>query len=55
VQKLADAINELASNYLKCRLMGQQGQAWFEEEFTINVHVQRLEKIYDQTIAKFHH
>lgn len=55
VQKLADAINELASNYLKCRLMGQQGQAWFKEEFTINVHVQRLEKIYDQTIAKFHH
>ncbi|WP_066377746.1 MULTISPECIES: glycosyltransferase family 4 protein [unclassified Anabaena] len=53
VQKLANAINELASNYLKCRLMGQQGQAWFQEEFTLDVHVQRLEKIYARTIAEF--
>jgi glycosyltransferase involved in cell wall biosynthesis len=53
IQQLATAINELATNYQKSRLMGEQGQAWFQTEFTIDVHIQRLAKIYSQTIANF--
>jgi glycosyltransferase involved in cell wall biosynthesis len=53
IQKLADAINELATNYHKSRLMGEQGRHWFEQEFTLDVHIQRLEKIYTKTIADF--
>ncbi|MBH8571947.1 glycosyltransferase family 4 protein [Nostocaceae cyanobacterium CENA369] len=54
IQQLAAAINELASNYQKSRHMGEEGQAWFQKEFTIDVHVQQLEKIYERTIAEFH-
>ncbi|BAY13427.1 glycosyltransferase family 4 protein [Calothrix sp. NIES-2098] len=54
IEKLAAAINELASNYAKTRLMGEQGQAWFQREFTIDVHIKRLEKIYEKTISDFH-
>ncbi|WP_016949043.1 glycosyltransferase family 4 protein [Anabaena sp. PCC 7108] len=53
IQKLADAINELATNYHKSRLMGEQGRHWFEQEFTLDIHIQRLEKIYTKTIADF--
>ncbi|MBW4560109.1 MAG: glycosyltransferase family 4 protein [Mojavia pulchra JT2-VF2] len=53
IKQLATAINELATNYAKTRLMGEQAQAWFQQEFTINVHIQRLEKIYAKTIADF--
>lgn len=54
IQQLAEAINDLASNYQKSRLMGEQGQAWFQQEFTIDLHIQRLEKIYKKTISEFH-
>ncbi|BAZ27753.1 group 1 glycosyl transferase [Cylindrospermum sp. NIES-4074] len=54
ISQLAAAINELATNYSLSHLMGTQGQAWFQAEFTIDVHVQRLEKIYAKTIADFH-
>ncbi|BAZ48250.1 group 1 glycosyl transferase [Nostoc sp. NIES-4103] len=54
IPKLAAAINELASNYQKSRDMGKEGKAWFEQEFTIDVHIQRLEKLYEKTIAEFH-
>ncbi|MBU7585852.1 MAG: glycosyltransferase family 4 protein [Nostoc sp. TH1S01] len=54
VAQLAAAINELATNYAKAKLMGETGQAWYQQEFTIDVHVQRLTKIYDKTIAEFH-
>ncbi|WP_017656146.1 glycosyltransferase family 4 protein [Fortiea contorta] len=53
-QQLAEAINQLAHNYQKSRLMGEKGQAWFQQEFTIDVHRQRLENIYEKTIAEFH-
>lgn len=53
VSQLAAAINELAANYSLSRLMGEKGQAWFQEEFTIDIHVKRLEKIYTKTIADF--
>lgn len=54
IPKLAAAINELASNYQKSRDMGEQGKTWFEQEFTIDVHIRRLEKLYEKTIAEFH-
>ncbi|MFM5900739.1 MAG: glycosyltransferase family 4 protein [Dolichospermum sp.] len=55
IQNLADAINELATNYHKSRLMGEQGQEWFQQEFSLDLHIQRLEKIYSQTITEFKH
>lgn len=54
VKKLAAAITELAQNYQKTRRMGEQGYTWFLEEFTIDTHVQRLQKIYEKSIAEFH-
>jgi glycosyltransferase involved in cell wall biosynthesis len=53
IQKLADAINQLATNYHQSRAMGEQGQAWFQQEFTLDIHIQRLETIYAKTIANF--
>ena len=52
-QKLADAINELAKNYQASRSLGEQGYAWFLKEFTLDVHIQRLQKIYEKSIAEF--
>ncbi|MFM5887072.1 MAG: glycosyltransferase family 4 protein [Dolichospermum sp.] len=55
IQNLADAINELATNYHKSRLMGEQGQEWFQQEFSLDLHIHKLEKIYSQTITEFKH
>ncbi|WP_414528241.1 glycosyltransferase family 4 protein [Nodularia chucula] len=54
IKKLAAAINELGNNFSQSKLMGEQGQVWFQEEFTIDVHIQRLKIIYEKTIAEFH-
>ncbi len=54
IKKLASAINELGNNFSQSQLMGEQGQAWFQEEFTIDVHIQRLKDIYEKTITEFH-
>ncbi|MBD2198018.1 MULTISPECIES: glycosyltransferase family 4 protein [Calothrix] len=54
ISQLAAAINELANNYRKARLIGEQGQAWYQEEYTIDIHVQRLAAIYTKTITEFH-
>ena len=53
IKQLAHAINQLALNYPQTRLMGEMGNAWFQEDFTMDVHFQRLAAIYDQTIADF--
>jgi len=53
VSQLAIAITELSTNYLKSRLMGELAQAWFQEEFTLDLHIQRLKNIYAKTIAEF--
>lgn len=53
IPQLAAAINQLALNYPQTRLMGEMGNAWFQEDFTMDVHFQRLAAIYDQTIADF--
>jgi glycosyltransferase involved in cell wall biosynthesis len=46
IRKLATAINELSNDYQKSKHLGEQGHAWFLEEFTMDIHVQRLQKIY---------
>ncbi|MDB9306734.1 MULTISPECIES: glycosyltransferase family 4 protein [Cyanophyceae] len=53
IKQLAAAINELAINYSQSRLMGEKGQAWYQQEFTIDIHIQRLAEIYAKTIAEF--
>lgn len=53
IKQLAHAINQLALNYPQTRLMGEMGNAWFQEDFTMDVHFQHLAAIYDQTIADF--
>lgn len=53
VSQLAAAIAQLATNYSQARFMGESGQAWYQQEFTIDVHVQRLAEIYAKTIAEF--
>lgn len=53
IKKLAEAINELHKDYQRCRRMGEQGHALFMNEFTMDVHVKNLQKIYEETIFKF--
>ena len=53
IPQLAAAINQLALNYPQTRLMGEMGNAWFQEDFRMDVHFQHLAAIYDQTIAGF--
>jgi glycosyltransferase involved in cell wall biosynthesis len=54
VKNLVAAINELSSNYQKSRQIGEQGHTWFLEEFTLEVHVERLQKIYEKAVSRFH-
>lgn len=53
IQKLADAIHELYTDYQKSRHMGEQGHAFLMKEFTIDAHIKNLRKIYAKTIAEF--
>jgi glycosyltransferase involved in cell wall biosynthesis len=53
IEQLAQAINQLAHNYEQTRWMGEQGQALYAQEFTLDIHIQRLKTIYDKTIAEF--
>jgi glycosyltransferase involved in cell wall biosynthesis len=54
IKLLAAAINYLSINYHKSRLLGQQGHALFLKEFTMDIHVNKLQKIYEKTIESFH-
>jgi glycosyltransferase involved in cell wall biosynthesis len=47
---LASAINELAQNYLKARKMGEEGHILFLKRFTISIHIQKLQRIYEQCL-----
>jgi len=53
VNQLASAITELSSNFSKSREMGKQGYALFSENFTMNHHVDQLQKIYERIIESF--
>jgi glycosyltransferase involved in cell wall biosynthesis len=54
IKTLAAAITELAANFQKCRCMGEKGNEWFLEEFTIDTHVKRLQIIYEKSIGDFY-
>lgn len=53
VEQLASAITELATNFDKARMLGIAGNELFHNEFTLDIHAQRLQKIYDAAIAQF--
>ena len=53
ISKLADAITDLSINYQKSHYLGRQGHALFLDEFTMDIHVNRLTKIYEKTIENF--
>jgi glycosyltransferase involved in cell wall biosynthesis len=53
VKTLAQAITDLSCDYHKCRHMGEQGYTLFTQEFSMDVHVKHLQKIYENTISKF--
>ncbi|MGI2903924.1 glycosyltransferase family 4 protein [Tolypothrix sp. VBCCA 56010] len=52
IKKLSDAITDLSTNYQKCVCLGEQGHALFMKEFTMDVHVKHLQKIYENTILE---
>jgi glycosyltransferase involved in cell wall biosynthesis len=54
IKQLACAITELAQNYMKTRQIGENGYSLFLKEFTIDLHIQRLQKIYEKCISQFH-
>jgi glycosyltransferase involved in cell wall biosynthesis len=54
INQLAIAIKELAQDYLKTRSMGEKGHTLFLEDFTINLHIQRLQEIYARCIDNFY-
>lgn len=53
INHLASAITELSSNFSKSKDMGEQGYALFSENFTMNHHVDQLQKIYEKVIESF--
>ena len=52
-QQLAATITDLANNFDKSRAIGIAGNELFHSEFTLDIHAQKLQKIYDSAIAKF--
>ena len=52
-QQLADAISKLADNYHTCLQIGAQGHAFHQENFTLSMHVKKLDEIYEKAIALF--
>lgn len=54
IKQLAAAITYLSTNYQKSRLLGQQGHAWFLKDFTMDVHINKLQQLYEKTINSFH-
>jgi glycosyltransferase involved in cell wall biosynthesis len=53
-QQLAAAIADLANDFDKARAIGIAGNELFHSEFTLGIHAQKLQKIYESAIAKFH-
>jgi glycosyltransferase involved in cell wall biosynthesis len=53
IEQLATAIMDLSHDFDKARAIGIAGNELFHSEFTLDIHAQRLKKIYDSAIAKF--
>jgi glycosyltransferase involved in cell wall biosynthesis len=54
IQQLAATIMDLSNNFEKARAIGIAGHELFHSEFTLDIHAQKLQKIYESAIAKFH-
>jgi glycosyltransferase involved in cell wall biosynthesis len=52
-EQLATAIMDLANNFDKAREIGIAGNALFYSEFTLEIHAQKLQEVYELAIAKF--
>ena len=53
IEQLASAIADLANDFERARAIGITGNAWFQEEFTMTIHAERLRKIYNAEISRF--
>jgi glycosyltransferase involved in cell wall biosynthesis len=53
LEQLANAIMDLSNNFDKARAIGIAGNELFHSEFTLDIHAQKLQKIYESAIAKF--
>ncbi|OKH47022.1 hypothetical protein NIES2101_24200 [Calothrix sp. HK-06] len=47
IDQLAGAISDLSNDYQKSRVLGEQGHALLMQELTLEIHTQRLQRIYD--------
>ncbi|GAA6620832.1 glycosyltransferase family 4 protein [Scytonema sp. NUACC26] len=54
IQKLAQAITELDTDYDKCLDMGKQGNALLTNKFSLENHLKGLQKIYEKSILEFY-
>jgi glycosyltransferase involved in cell wall biosynthesis len=54
IESLANAIDKLSKNYQEAKHLGAQGHTWFLERFTIDTHIEDLQKIYAKVISNFH-
>ncbi|MBE9036175.1 glycosyltransferase family 4 protein [aff. Roholtiella sp. LEGE 12411] len=53
INKLASAITELDIDYQKSRHIGEQGHAFLMKELTMDIHIKRLQEIYERIILEF--
>lgn len=52
-QTLAEAIDDLASNYQVCLDIAAQGYTYWQDRFMLSMHVDGLKDIYEQSIQSF--
>ena len=53
VEQLAAAITNLSTNFEQARAIGIAGNTLFHEEFTLAIHAQKLQEIYDLAITNW--
>lgn len=53
VHQLAQAITDLYIDYEKCRSMGDNGHCLYMQEFTLDIHMKNLQRVYEKTIFDF--
>jgi glycosyltransferase involved in cell wall biosynthesis len=53
IQSLASKISDLATNFNKGKILGEMGYSYLVKEFLIDIHINKLEKIYDKAITIF--
>lgn len=53
IEQLAAAITNLSTNFEQARAIGIAGNTLFHEDFTLEIHAQKLQKIYDLAITNW--